>query len=83
MCQSRTSIKTGTHWGDGSVGREGLPGIHEAEFSSQNIYVLVHLCNPDPKEVEGGAEIQGHPQLFIEMETGLGYMRPCLHMHGT
>lgn len=39
---------------------------------------MAHSWNASIREVAVGSEVPGHPQLYSELETGLGYMRPCL-----
>lgn len=50
-------------WGPGDVAQGGT----------------VHACNPSTEDVEeGGAEVQGYPQLYSEYEPNLRNRRPCL-----
>lgn len=35
----------------------------------------VYTCNLNAKEVEvGGSVVQGHPQLYIDVEANMGYL---------
>lgn len=43
--------------------------------------MVVKTYNLSTQEVEmemGGSKVQGHPQLCIEFDASVGYMRPCL-----
>jgi hypothetical protein len=44
---------------------------------------VAHTCNPSTwdEQVEG-LEVQGHPQMHIEFEDSLQYLRPCLNEEG-
>lgn len=49
---------------------ECLPSIDENQVRFPKLHepgVLVHICNPDTREMEpGGSEIQGHPKPSID-----------------
>lgn len=41
--------------------------------------MVLHTCYPGTQETAGKtSKVRSHPQLFSELETSLGYWRPCL-----
>ena len=80
--ESQWDQKVGeSDWGCGSVGRvlvishtvlDFIPVLHK-------LGMVEHACNTRTQEVKAGtAEIQDHLQLYSEIDTSLGYMRPDL-----
>lgn len=50
-----------------------VPALHEMGVVTQAVVLTQEM------EEAGRSEVQGHFQLSNELETNLGYMRPCLN----
>lgn len=78
--RARQHSSPGSHrpWPHNGTARASgcLPSEHSVESTSPKFSSVPHACSPSTREEEAGESgVQGQPQLHMELEVNLGYMR--------